>query len=734
MKPGGTRKGDEEASLRSLLGEYLDHDSFPRAEQQLRAAPELLGTAVDRILLTEISTAERHQESATVARLRQHRAFLRRCRTEGLDRVFLPGSRDIDPAVVADIREALSTADAAESRFDRTAAPEALREAGAMWRSIVAHPALSAAYPALRAAVLNDAGGVLLRCAWVDAAEDDLASAVRAFEQAVVLTPPGSPLMAGRLANLGIGTRECYRRTSDPSALQEALRVLRAAVTSPGEQGQLAARSNLALCLEDLYLRDGDVTHLDEAISGCESALGSPRVEGAVHTDLLVQLGNMLRRRFDADADVVDLEGAVTSLQEAVDGTADASPHRPRRLVDLGIALLDRNAVRGDPEDLARAMELMAEANRTIAPRSSDRPGCLAHLGLGHYRRYEVVGTLDDLDLAVALLDEAVRLTAGRGVDAAAWGADLASVLRERARLSGDGDELDRAVHALRTSISAAAPASPQRPAYLTDLGNLLRDRYGASGDLGDLDIAVVLLEQAVGSMPPSSTNHGTTVANLGAALRDRYLATHSVTDLNRGVALLREAAASRLPNETDRPRRLCAFAMALADRYDLSGDTEDRRKAQAAFAEGCAVGLHTDPEASLQAGDRWGSWAAAKGWWDQAATAYGAAMTALLTAVGVQVVREHKESWLMRGASLSARAAQALAAVGRLPDAVRDLEAGRGVLLSETLDRDHADLRGLAEEHGDLAARYQRSVQRLRALQRGTAHDAGGLFGRALG
>jgi Tetratricopeptide repeat len=713
-----------EEDLRALLTDYMGQDSFPDAARSLRTHLELLSDNADGILGADLSSAQSSHDDAAAFRLRQHLAFLRRCREDGLDRVFPSDSPYIDPTVMARIREPMAAADAAESRFDETSEPEALAQACAIWRDIAAHPDLAAAYPALRAALLNNAGGVLLRSVWAGGNEPDLTSAVSMLRHSVALTPPGSALLAGRLGNLGIAMRECYRRTSDPGALADALQTLRAAAaaTTPGSPAQATARSNLALGLEELYLRDGDPAHLDEAIADCAQALRDAELSTQVRTDLLVQLGNTIRRRFAVRADRADLDRAVTFLEQAADATPPPAPQRPRRLVDLAIALLDRNARHGSPQDLARAISLCADAVGSAAPDSPDRPGCLVHLALGLYRRYEATGTIDDLDRAVELLDEAVR-GSPRSVDTPAWAANLGAALRERARLHGAGagadTDLHDAIRTLRGALSLSPADSPHRLAYLTNLANALRDRYQATGDASELDASIALLEQALGITGPRAADCGTLLANLGAALRDRYQRTHSPRDLERAVTLLHQASRSRGAGETDRPRRVAALALVLADRYTLTGDDRDRWAALAAFAEGCAQGLRDDPESTIEAASSWGDWASGQGWWEEAATAYGTAMTAQLATVGGQLIREHKDSWLHRGPGLGAKASYALAAVGSLPDAVQALEAGRGILLAEALDRDRADLGKLAATHGELAARYREAAQRVCVLER---------------
>jgi hypothetical protein len=81
--------------------------------------------------------------------------------------------------------------------------------------------------------------------------------------------------------------------------------------------------------------------------------------------------------------------------------------------------------------------------------------------------------------------------------------------------------------------------------------------------------------------------------------------------------------------------------------------------------------------------------------------------------------VRPHRESWLRIADQLSADAAQAFLRTGDRHGALRALEAGRAVLLSETLLVDGAGLDRLAHAgHGALAARYRQLADRLAWLE----------------
>jgi hypothetical protein len=360
-------------------------DSYPVCGALLAAHPELLSDEAASLVDEAVLEADRRHDGAAVVSRHQHAAFLRRCRGVGLQALFPPDCREIDPLALASIRAEMAEADEAEARYDAGGDSEALAAAAASWRRIARHPCLETAHPALVAAVKNDAGGVLLRHVWEGGDGHDLSVAVEMLREAVSLTPVSSSLCASRLANLGLALRETYRSSGDRYLLAEAVEILRRGVAvGVTARARAAARGNLDLALEELYLLDGDPAHLDESISGAEEMLAVPDLDDDVRASRRVQLANSLRRRFEARADPADLDRAVRLLDQVCDETPPESPRRPRHLVDLAIALLDRHALRGHRADLERALTLCRSAANIMPAGSPDRPGCLVHLALGH--------------------------------------------------------------------------------------------------------------------------------------------------------------------------------------------------------------------------------------------------------------------------------------------------------------------------------------------------------------
>jgi hypothetical protein len=708
----------EPARLRSLFESLLADDSFPRVGATLAVNEVLLTAEADEALVALLAQAEQNGDGDRAVAVSQLRAFIGRCRRAGLAAVFPPDHPDIDPAVVSAVGADMRAADEAEEWYDRTGDIDALTAAAAAWRQVMAHPDLASAYPGLRAALLNNGGGVLLRRYWAVGGQSDLGSALEVLRIAVALTPPRSQLVVGRLCNLGLAIREVYRQGGDDSALERAIDASEKAVQIAIMRPQAAptaptALTNLALGLQDRYLRSGDPSDLARAIGCCEQACRDAESAGAQ-----VMLGDLLRRRYESAGERPDLTRAVTLLRSALQTTPGGSPERPRRLVDLGIALLDQHAGSGDPADLSTALQLFSEAVQAIPATSPDRPSCLVHRSLAFYQRYQSAGALDDLERAVEGLDEAVRTTGTGSIDAADWTVNLAAVLHERARRTGGLKDLDGAIALLEAVPTLGSGTFDDRCAAMNDLGNALRDRYHATGSGPDLDRAIQVLRAALAAVRPGSAQSATLLANLGAVQRDRYALTRSPADLDEAVTHLRAAVEMSPPGNADRARRLFALALAARDRYAVSHQTADLSTAVDAYRRGCADGITRDPPSTLAAAQEWGAWATARHRWPEAATAYRTAVAAMLAVVQAQLIREHKENWLRDTAGLPGRAAYASAMAHRLPAAVAVAEAGRAAILVETLQRDHLDLHRLAGKRPDLADRYTRAANRFRMAQ----------------
>jgi hypothetical protein len=116
-----------------------------------------------------------------------------------------------------------------------------------------------------------------------------------------------------------------------------------------------------------------------------------------------------------------------------------------------------------------------------------------------------------------------------------------------------------------------------------------------------------------------------------------------------------------------------------------------------------------------LRAARNWGRWAEERRAWTEAAEAFELAINVAERLFRTQLVPEHKEVWLRETRAVPAGAAYAMTQSGNVATAALAMERGRALLLSETLERDRADLNHLVDLGlEDLAKRYRQAARRL--------------------
>jgi CHAT domain-containing protein len=103
---------------------------------------------------------------------------------------------------------------------------------------------------------------------------------------------------------------------------------------------------------------------------------------------------------------------------------------------------------------------------------------------------------------------------------------------------------------------------------------------------------------------------------------------------------------------------------------------------------------------------------------WQAAVSAYQTALQAAETLYQSANLLDSQAAELSETADLPRRAAYALARVGDLQKAVETLEQGRARGLSESLNRDRADLAQLEKTHPKLCQKYQEIANQLRNLE----------------
>ena len=224
--------------------------------------------------------------------------------------------------------------------------------------------------------LLTNLGNASRMRAVADASLDDMDRAIELLRRAAALADD-------KLSNLAAGLLERFDLTGRIGDVDEAIRVLAAALdATPAADPALPSRlNNLGIALRTRQLRRaGGREDVDRAIAAFERALELTGVDEPDAAALHANLGNALHQRHDLTGGLRDLDRSVRELETALQATPRDSADRASTLNNLGATLSARADAAGSAEDVARAVALTREAVRLCPQASARRATYLVNL------------------------------------------------------------------------------------------------------------------------------------------------------------------------------------------------------------------------------------------------------------------------------------------------------------------------------------------------------------------
>ncbi len=677
---------DTERMLR-LLWQLLDLRTWSASRRLIEEHPDLLDETILRYLQEQVAATSRLGNDARARYLDLHLRVLRRCQEFGVEAAFAPLGPDHKAPEAAAGPEPHQEEQLGNLRrllwdfFDA-------HTWSASRRLIEEHPEL-----------LSETAVSTLEQWWV--------APWRARSE------PGLELAEKHLQVL---------RRSQEISVEAAFTPLRPdhKALDPPEVTPLPDQAAWA---EKMYKRTGNTLTLDMAIAAREEFLAdlehgmTGQTAGRGRLDAMNYLAVDYLDRYAAAGRAADLDMALARLEEVVKTAPAGASVRASALNHLGVALQQRYARLAEVADLERSIRCFESA--VAASDDADMADRLGNLGLGLEAWYRRTGDLASLDRAVETLRQAVALTPPDAPDAPHFQNDLGSTLSTRAEHTDTLADLDEGILALEQAVEETSAAAPQWPIYVANLGLSLRQRYRRTRQNTDLDSGIALYERAFENTPVKAPERSKFAENLAGLLRARWGRSPNPDDLARGLTVI-ERALKTASRSADLEGLHAELGMLLMLQYG-AGQQGNPARAVEAFRTACNLGLDQGVGRVLRTAGVWSQWATYRGAWQEAAEACGYALTATERLFHTQLARRYKETWLSEAIGLPARAAYALGQAGDLSGAVVALEGGRAMLLSETLERDRADLKRLGDlGRGDLAERYRQAADRLAELERG--------------
>ncbi|MGS2646644.1 CHAT domain-containing protein [Streptosporangium sp. LJ11] len=439
------------------------------------------------------------------------------------------------------------------------------------------------------------------------------------------------------------------------------------AATPADHPNRFGRLSNLGTALQTRYLRGGVPDDLDNAIDALREAVdAAPADNHHARPGVLSNLGGALQTRFLRSGVLDDLDSAIEAGRQAIAATPADDPVRAGFLSNLGRALRFRFEHRGALADLDAAVKISLQAVDAAPADHPERTLYLSNLGNALVSRYQRNGNVADLETAVNTLREAAAATPADHPDHASRLSDLAIALHARFRDSGVTADLDSALDVGREALDATPADHPNRPAMLSNLGNALMSRYERDRNMADLETAVNSFREAANAAPADDPNLIKHLFNLGSALMGRFERSTAQADWDAALQAHAQAASvtTAAPSARIWAGRAAAPLAAGAQQLGLAAD----------LAEEAVRLLPEVAPRHLEPGDQ----------------RYAIGTFAGLASEAASIILEDQ------AASAGERAVRAL----------RLLEIGRGVLLSQALHTRN-DLTDLRERHPHLATRF---------------------------
>lgn len=562
----------------------------------------------------------------------------------------------------------------------------------------------------------------------------DLNDAIRATRAAVTATPDGDPARPLRLNNLGAALRARFGLTGNMADVDDAITAGQAAVaaTPAGHPACASRLNNLGIAFRARFERTGHLNDLDNAVQYGTAAVDAA---GAGHPELpayLTSLANALMTRFDRTGALADLGKAVQARRAALDKTPASHPTWAGHLSNLGLALRIRFQNTGELADLDEAIRLGRAALDGMPDGHPVLASVLSNLGNALNIRFGRTGATADLDAAIHAMHEALKATPDGHPDRAGRLSDLGYGLLTRFGRTGQPVDLDEAVRFGRAAVDAIPADHPDRPRYLSNQVGALEIRSARTGALDDLTAAVQAARDAVAATPADHPDLSHRLADLSGALLAMFRHGGVLDDLEAAIQAARAALAASPDGHPREAGLLLNLGIALRTRFEHTGAPEDRDEASSFFVSTAGPGPAL-PSVRIQAAAAAASLLAGRDPTKAADLLEGA--VELLGEVAPRRLARSDQQYAIGGfAGLASDAAGLVLADAssnttsqqRATRALRLLEAGRGVLLSQALET-RSDITELQRQHRGLADRFIDLRDRLDKAPDRSGPDANG-------
>ncbi|MFC7341686.1 CHAT domain-containing protein [Saccharopolyspora griseoalba] len=381
------------------------------------------------------------------------------------------------------------------------------------------------------------------------------------------------PARAGVLNNLGSATQLTHVQSGDLADLEDAISYYRAAATSAhaGDRDRALYYCNLALALTDLAGKTGRPDLAQESARVAQEALQQTSKRDGSRPMVLMRLANSLKLHAELAGSVESDEESIAAFREAARISPATDSTTSELLVNLGSALLRRYRRAWSLDDLDEAVKHLSTGAGALADGEARRTA-LCRYAEALRLRFQRNGDLTDLNTSInELIGVLGVLESGNALLGLAI-SQLAETTAEHVDATGEPGQLRRVLRPISPAVRAMTADDPNRSAALAGYAALLRRQFLHGGESTALDTAITAGEAAVDGAPEAERGRMTTA--LVTTLLRRFEHGEERGDLDRAADLAQEVA-----KHQGSPVQHIAWVQlgkCAAHRFATSGRTKD--------------------------------------------------------------------------------------------------------------------------------------------------------------
>lgn len=574
--------------------------------------------------------------------------------------------------------------------------------------------------PECNLALLNLAMALRIRYLTFSDAQN-LDAAIDAARTAVNTSQLDDLYLVSNLNTLAASLCDRFEISRHVEDIQEALATYESALsyTSPAHADRGILVTGFASALE---LAAGEQAYTAESLKERTALLRSAVVATPLshvrYVDIVQPLARALLELYKVRDDERTLREAgdvVTSALEVL-GTADDPDNRTRLAVLEGRVTLEQAQRTGDFSQWQAAESALAHAIEALPPGHIYRPAALQEHGLLLMDWYSRTRHISALDRALHAFETALDLMHQGDADRPRVQSLLGFALAQKAQATADvkaarhystwGVDAARAAVSRDGMPSTTVPVDPEHAELWSNLTTALTTAADIHHDRALHDEAVAIL-RAIHQNTDTPRRRRMAAHNLAVALiwhveddaRGGFERppipepSQRVPELDEAAGLLESVLEATPAEHGDRNTIELVLAGCLTERWRCTpGDVMDRTRLVYEAIE-CYRRVAARSDTSIH--QRVAAWHGAgrvlaeAGHWEQAHTTLSAAVGMLPELVSAAAVRSDQEFSVSRFFALASDAAACALQLGHPQDAVRLLEQGRGILVTQRSDAD---------------------------------------------